>query len=135
MGCVRGGGVPRGRAAQFFRSWSEVHGIQTICVTLGSKGCAVLHGGRFECFHGYKIRVADTVGAGDAFAAAFLHDLHVGWPMDRVVSFANALGALVAGKDGATPPWDLDECRRLMAQGTNDLNAYSPCRETGGETR
>jgi fructokinase len=100
----------------FCRYWAETHGIQTICVTLGSKGCAVLHEGRFESFPGYEVRVADTVGAGDAFSAAFLHRLHEGWQMDRVASFANAVGALVASRNVATPTWDMDECRRLMAR-------------------
>ena len=101
---------------RFCRYWVKEYGIETICVTLGGDGCAVLHHGAFERFPGYHIQVADTVGAGDAFAAAFLHHLHVGLPMDQTAQFANALGALVASKNGATPHWDAEEYRQLMAQ-------------------
>jgi fructokinase len=101
---------------RFCRNWAEEYRIETICVTLGGDGCAVLHRGSFARFPGYRIQVADTVGAGDAFAAAFLHHLHTGLPMEQAARFANALGALVASKNGATPHWDIEECRQLMAQ-------------------
>jgi fructokinase len=102
----------------FCRHWAQTFNIETICVTLGGSGCAVLHRNQFQRFPGYRIQVADTVGAGDAFAAAFLHHLHAGSPMDQTARFANALGALVASKEGATPHWDVEECRRLMAEQT-----------------
>src|SRR5437773_8626179 len=38
---------------------------------------------------GYRIQVADTVGAGDAFAAAFLHGIGAGWPLKEIGDFAN----------------------------------------------
>jgi fructokinase len=100
----------------FCRHWAEEYSIETICVTLGGDGCAVLHRGSFEHFPGFRIQVADTVGAGDAFAAAFLHHLHAGLPIEQAARFANALGALVASKSGATPHWDAEEYHQLMAQ-------------------
>ena len=100
---------------EFCRHWSSTYNIETICVTLGSKGCAVFHAEALQAFAGVSIEVADTVGAGDAFAAAFLHGLDAGWPMARTAAFANALGALVASREGATPVWQIDECLSLMA--------------------
>jgi len=99
---------------RFCRYWSKTYSLETICVTLGGDGCSVLHRGSFESFPGYRIQVADTVGAGDAFAAAFLHHLHSGSPIEQAAQFANALGALVASKNGATPHWDAEECRHLL---------------------
>jgi fructokinase len=93
----------------FCQHWSSTYGVKTICVTLGSKGCAVFTDGSLRDFPGYRVAVADTVGAGDAFAAAFLHGLHLGWPIERIATFANSLGAHVASRPGATPPWTLDE--------------------------
>jgi fructokinase len=58
----------------------------------------------------------DTVGAGDAFAAAFLHGYELQWPRARTAAFANALGALVASRAGATPAWTVDECQQLIAE-------------------
>jgi fructokinase len=60
-------------------------------------------------YPGFPVAVADTVGAGDAFAAAFLHGLQLGWPIERITRFANALGALVASRPGATPAWTPDD--------------------------
>lgn len=42
----------------------------------------------------FKIDILDRFGAGDAFAAAFLHASHKGWPSDKVLDFATAAFAL-----------------------------------------
>jgi fructokinase len=98
---------------EFCRHWSSEHRVEAICVTLGAKGCAVFIDGSLHAFPGYAVTVADTVGAGDAFAAAFLHGLHLGWPVERIAPFANALGALVASRPGATPAWSLDQVESI----------------------
>jgi fructokinase len=77
----------------------------SVAITRGEKGCLVRIGNdRAEC-PGYPVKVADTVGAGDAFAAAFLHGLAAGWSAARTGDFANRLGALVASRAGAVPAW------------------------------
>ena len=99
----------------FCRSWSQTYGIETICVTLGGAGCAIFRNDTLLRFEGFTVQVADTVGAGDAFAAAFLHGYGLAWPAPEIATFANALGALVASRPGATPSWTVDECRALIA--------------------
>jgi len=99
----------------FCSAWSFIHDVQTICITLGSEGCAIFYENQLHRFEGYPVKVVDTVGAGDAFAAAFLHGYGLHWPIERIASFANALGALVASRAGATPAWTVDECLQLMA--------------------
>lgn len=42
----------------------------------------------------FKIDILDRFGAGDAFAAAFLHALHKGWVGDKVSDFATVAFAL-----------------------------------------
>jgi fructokinase len=101
---------------RFCRRWSETYDVKTICVTLGGEGCAILKDNLFQRFDGFEVTVADTVGAGDAFAAAFLHGYGLGLPVARIATFANALGALVASRPGATPPWTVEECIALVAQ-------------------
>ncbi len=44
------------------------------------------------------VQVMNGLGAGDAFGGALCHGLLSGWPLERVVRFANAAGALVAGE-------------------------------------
>lgn len=100
---------------RFARYWSSTYKIETICITLGSKGCAVFSENALHLFDGFSVKVVDTVGAGDAFAAAFLHGHIQGWPIARQAAFANALGALVASRAGATPAWTVDECLQRIA--------------------
>ncbi len=100
---------------EFCRFWASAYAIEIVCVTLGGKGCAVFAEDRLQTFAGVPVSVVDTVGAGDAFAAAFLHGHCLGWSIDRTSCFANALGALIASRAGATPLWSLDECLQLAA--------------------
>ncbi len=44
------------------------------------------------------VDVANGLGAGDAFGGALCHGLLSGWDTRRTVSFANAAGAIVAGR-------------------------------------
>jgi fructokinase len=62
-----------------------------------------------------KIELADAVGAGDAFAAAFLHGLEQGWQAEKIGAFANRVGALVASRAGAIPRWRAEEAWALAA--------------------
>lgn len=71
------------------------------CITRGAAGCTVImDGARYDC-PGYPVKVADTVGAGDAFSAAFLHGLDQGWPPAQIGDFANRIGAEAASRSGA----------------------------------
>ena len=108
----------------FCEGWSEKHGVEMICVTLGNQGCSVYSKGIFETFSGFRVRVMDTVGAGDAFAAGFLHGLHRGWPTKKIARFANGLGALIASRAGATPMWTIDECLDLIAPSESKRFVY-----------
>jgi 5-dehydro-2-deoxygluconokinase len=45
-----------------------------------------------------EVDVVNGLGAGDGFGGALCHGLLAGWPLDRVVRFANAAGAIVAGR-------------------------------------
>lgn len=97
----------------FCASGAERFGWRAVCVTLGSRGCAVFANGQYHEEPGYPIDVADTVGAGDAFAAAFLHGLASRWGIAQTARFANRVGALVASKPGAIPDWTPAETEAL----------------------
>lgn len=80
--------------------------VGVVCVTRGGVGAALWHDGRRTEHSGYAVTVADTVGAGDAFLAAFL-DAHLnGRPDDEALDRACRLGAFVASRPGATPAHD-----------------------------
>lgn len=100
---------------RFCRSWAETYNIEVICVTLGSAGCFVFDREAVHRIPGFPVKVCDTVGSGDAFAAAFLHGYHRSWPINDTARFANALGALVTSRSGATPDWTVEECFALAS--------------------
>jgi fructokinase len=87
----------------FCRTAADRFGWRAACVTLGARGCAMLVGDDYVEAPGVPIAVADTVGAGDAFAAAFLHGLVKGWSTPKVAEFSNRTGAMVASVRGAIP--------------------------------
>ena len=82
---------------------------QRVCITRGARGCTL----RFDSFStevpGVPAQVADTVGAGDAWAAGFIHAYSSGQPLRKAGEFANRLGALVASRPGGAPGWSPDE--------------------------
>jgi fructokinase len=52
---------------------------------------------------GFLVKVADTVGAGDAFTATLVHEFMRGDSLAIMNEKANAVGAWVASQVGATP--------------------------------
>jgi fructokinase len=100
---------------QFCRVWSDTYQLECICVTLGAAGCIVYANGEVNTVPGIPTIVQDTVGAGDAFAAAFLYGHHRGWSTFKTARFANAVGSIVASQKGATPVWSLEQAFELIS--------------------
>jgi ribokinase len=50
-------------------------GVRIVAVKLGGKGCYVTDGRERQLIEAFKVKVADTTGAGDAFCAGFLYGL------------------------------------------------------------
>jgi len=91
------------------RQLRDEYHLQACCVTRSERGCAILVGDDYAEVAAHPTDPVDPVGAGDAFAAAFLHGLNQGWPAAGIGDFANALGALVVSRPGAIPDWSPDE--------------------------
>jgi sulfofructose kinase len=72
-----------------------------LCMTLGEHGAAALEGDRFHLAPAVTVAVVDTTGAGDVFRAGFIYGLLQGWPVERLLGFANAAAALSCTRLGA----------------------------------
>lgn len=84
----------------------EAFQLQMVAVTRGERG-SLLVTAEEACEHpGFRVRVADTIGAGDAFAAVLAHGCLRAAPLERISVAANRIGAWVATQRGATPPAD-----------------------------
>lgn len=81
----------------------EEFDIQIVCLTRGERGCLVLSRDERVDVPGHSVDIVDTVGAGDAFTAAFVSGLLWTWPLTTVAHFSNEVGAMVAGRRGAMP--------------------------------
>jgi fructokinase len=106
-------GLGGGSIEDFCRAAAAAYHLDGVCVTRGPKGCAALINSAYLESPGYRVTIADTVGAGDAFAAAFVHAWSSGWEPARICDFANRVGALVASRAGAIPPWTVTEVLTL----------------------
>ncbi|MCA9235293.1 MAG: hypothetical protein KDA44_07465 [Planctomycetales bacterium] len=101
-----GGAIAAGSGDdQVFALMEHFH-LTAAVVTRGARGTAVYRGG--ECFSAEPPPLArnpdaDAVGAGDACAAAAACGLLFDWPLERIVTLANAAGGFVASQRGATP--------------------------------
>ncbi len=76
--------------------------LDAVCITRGAGGSAAFIHGQFVEAPAYPVKVADPVGAGDAFAAAFLHGYGQKWSPMEILDFANRAGANAASHAGAT---------------------------------
>jgi len=88
-------------------------GIRVVLITLGSEGCFYRYSGGTGKIPAFNVKVVDTNGAGDAFLGGVLY-----WfsslslaeietlkqsEFHKIISFANATGALTATRKGAIP--------------------------------
>jgi fructokinase len=74
-----------------------------VCVTKGAFGAVLYYNEKFYYNSGYFIKVVDTVGAGDSFLASLIVRLLRGKSPQKSLNYACAIGALVAGEEGANP--------------------------------
>ncbi|MGW1561650.1 5-dehydro-2-deoxygluconokinase [Streptomyces sp. NPDC002144] len=90
-------------------------GVELAVVKQGPRGVlAVDRDGTAAEIAPVPVDVVNGLGAGDAFGGALCHGLLSGWDTRRTVSFANAAGALVAGRlscSDAMPTQDEVEAR------------------------
>lgn len=85
-----------------------------ICVTKGEFGAVLYYDEKFYYNSGYFIKVVDTVGAGDSFLASLIMKLLKGKSPQKALNYACAVGALVAGQEGANPKISDVEIRKFM---------------------
>lgn len=83
-------------------------GIATVIITLGSRGVWLSEKGqKGEIVPGFKVKVVDTIAAGDTFNGAFVTALLEGKTMLSAVRFAHSAAAIAVTRQGAQPsvPW------------------------------
>jgi fructokinase len=116
-------GISQAAPPRFCEAIIDAYDVRIVCVTRGGNGCCVASKNEAVECPGKQIEVADAVGAGDAFTAAFIHGVLAGWPLAVTADFANDVGALIATREGAMPDIREDYARllhRIRAQSASD---------------
>lgn len=89
--------------------------LKLALVTLGDKGAFILTNEDLHSYDpGYRVDVVDTVGAGDACSAGFMHYYLNQHSPEQSLKFGNATGALVAATKGGTQVVTKEEIIRFM---------------------
>tara|TARA_R110002096_G_scaffold53122_3_gene138107 strand:- start:622 stop:1506 length:885 start_codon:yes stop_codon:yes gene_type:complete len=87
---------------------------KSICVTKGKHGAILYYHDAFYYNKGYHIKVVDTVGAGDSFLASLITKLLKKESPQKALDFACAVGALVAGSEGANPAIKVEDVNKFL---------------------
>lgn len=79
------------------------HHLDLVAVTDAGKGAMLVTGSGAWRVAGHQVSGGDPVGAGDAFTAGLVSQFLEGASSEKMLGFANALAACVAGEVGGTP--------------------------------
>ena len=77
------------------------HGVKAVVTTMGSLGAALVAQDVKKLVKAFRVRVVDTVGAGDAFCAGLAVAIGENMELEEAVRFANAVAALKITRQGA----------------------------------
>lgn len=100
-------------SADRMRLLQDRFNITTLIITMGGNGAQLLENGEIYRHHGYKVRVADTIGSGDAFLAGYLYQSSIHSNPVKALEFASKLGALIATYPGACPDYATSEITEM----------------------
>jgi fructokinase len=85
------------------RLLSEFPTLAMVAVTRGGQGSLLVTRSEWHEHPGIPIKVADTIGAGDAFTAALTHYMLRGADLHTLNEAGNRWGGWVASQSGAMP--------------------------------
>ncbi len=90
-------------------------GVELAVIKQGPKGVLAMTPYETVEVAPLKIDVLNGLGAGDSFGGAMCHGLLMGWPLQRIINFANAAGAIVATRlECSTAMPTIDEVETFM---------------------
>ncbi len=93
----------------------EHYGLELVCITRAANGSILVSRKGNSDHSGFRIKVADTVGSGDAFTATLAHGCRHGLSLEAINEAANRMGAWVASQPGATPSGIPEDLLRAVA--------------------
>ena len=111
-------------------SLTEKFNLRICLITLGEYGALIISdNNEINYSPGFKVKMVDPLGAGDAFSAAFIHSLLSGENLHQAIEQANKAGAMVVGQKGAmqeitVEDWKLFNYKQYERIYNNNLLKY-----------
>ena len=90
--------------------------LKLVAITRGGEGSLLVGRHEWHEHPGIRIKVADTIGAGDCFTAAMTHYLLRGAPLETLNEAGNRWGGYVASQAGAMPPISSETLQRITGE-------------------
>jgi fructokinase len=103
-----------GEEANLAKRLLDTCNLRLVCITRGARGSLLVSREQTVEHPGFQVKVADAVGAGDAFTACLAHHYVRGHALAEISESANRFAAWVATQTGATPPITSSELRQIL---------------------
>ena len=90
---------------------AKYQNLQYVIITLGGDGAYALNckaDKEYAC-PCEKVEVVSTVGAGDSFSAAFVHQLMGGADLEQCLKYASKVAGFVVSRQGAVPDYTAEQ--------------------------
>ena len=107
--------MPGYKLEDFVKELISGQGLSCCVVTLDRRGAfATSSDGEEVYVPGYKVELADSLGAGDAFTAGFIHKYLARASLGECCEYGNAMGAVVASQEGGAVPLGESDVLELL---------------------
>jgi fructokinase len=100
---------PHQRTEDKMKAIIEKTGLSVFVVTKAGDGATLYMNEEFYDHPGFKVKVADTVGSGDAFLAGLLASIMDHSSPEEALDYASRLGSFIATQNGGMPDYDLKD--------------------------
>lgn len=99
-------GIGNGKEDELAEGLLKKFNLKLVCITRGAFGSLLVSNGQKVEHTGFKVKVVDTVGAGDAFTACLAHHYLRGKSLEEISELANRFASWLTTQVGATPKID-----------------------------
>ena len=88
--------------------------LRLVCITRGARGSLLVSANETVEHRGFRVKVADAVGAGDAFTACLAHHYLRAHSLQEISESANRFASWVATQTGAMPPVNCGQLHEIL---------------------
>ena len=103
-------------SSALMRELLDKYGLKVVLVTCGERGAMAAQDDKVVSHPGFKVRVRDTIGAGDAFTAAAIHCILRGFELEKTLAFANKWASWVASEEGGMPQIGDEQRLKMLSE-------------------